>query len=142
MSDEFYGVIKLVTGEEIFALCSVDDNNGTPMVLVQSPVTMKVLSNGTGQYVKVKPWLELATEDIYLINYERIITMSEVKDKKMIEFYDRYLEEDDVDVEIDGKVSINEKMGYLSTVSEARSYSLLFKTNKEILLMKSNIVKP
>ncbi len=131
MSDEFYGVIKLVTGEEIFALCSVDDNNGTPMVLVQSPVTMKVLSNGTGQYVKVKPWLELATEDIYLINYERIITMSEVKDKKMIEFYDRYLEEDDVDVEIDGKVSINEKMGYLSTVSEARKMlEKLYNTRK------------
>jgi|TARA_B100000035_G_scaffold62518_1_gene50601 hypothetical protein len=132
MSDEFYGVIKLVTGEEIFALCSVDDNNGTPMVLVQSPVTMKVLSNGTGQYVKVKPWLELATEDIYLINYERIITMSEVKDKKMIEFYDRYLEEDDVDVEIDGKVSINEKMGYLSTVSEARKMlEKLYNTRKD-----------
>ena len=132
MSDEFYGVIKLVTGEEIFALCSVDDNNGTPMVLVQSPVTMKVLSNGTGQYVKVKPWLELATEDIYLINYERMITMSEVKDKKMIEFYDRYLEEDDVDVEIDGKVSINEKMGYLSTVSEARKMlEKLYNTRKD-----------
>ena len=132
MSDEFYGVIKLVTGEEIFALCSVDENNGTPMVLVQSPVTMKVLSNGTGQYVKVKPWLELATEDIYLINYERIITMSEVKDKKMIEFYDRYLEEDDVDVEIDGKVSINEKMGYLSTVSEARKMlEKLYNTKKD-----------
>ena len=132
MSDEFYGVIKLVTGEEIFALCSVDDNNGTPMVLVQSPVTMKVLSNGTGQYVKIKPWLELATEDIYLINYERIITMSEVKDKKMIEFYDRYLEEDDVDVEIDGKVSINEKMGYLSTVSEARKMlEKLYNTRKD-----------
>ena len=132
MSDEFYGVIKLVTGQEIFALCSVDDNNGTPMVLVQSPVTMKVLSNGTGQYVKVKPWLELATEDIYLINYERIITMSEVKDKKMIEFYDRYLEEDDVDVEIDGKVSINEKMGYLSTVSEARKMlEKLYNTKKD-----------
>ena len=132
MSDEFYGVIKLVTGEEIFALCSVDDNNGTPMVLVQSPVTMKVLSNGTGQYVKVKPWIELATEDIYLINYERIITMSEVKDKKMIEFYDRYLEEDDVDVEIDGKVSINEKMGYLSTVSEARKMlEKLYNTRKD-----------
>lgn len=132
MSDEFYGVIKLVTGEEIFALCSVDDNNGAPMVLVQSPVTMKVLSNGTGQYVKVKPWLELATEDIYLINYERIITMSEVKDKKMIEFYDRYLEEDDVDVEIDGKVSINDKMGYLSTVSEARTMlEKLYNTKKD-----------
>ena len=39
--------------------------------------------------------------------------MSEVKDEKMIEFYDRYLEDDDVDVEIDGKVNINDKMGYL-----------------------------
>ena len=56
----------------------------------------------------------------------------EVKDKKMIEFYDRYLEEDDVDVEIDGKVSINEKMGYLSTVSEARKMlEKLYNTRKD-----------
>ena len=50
----------------------------------------------------------------------------------MIEFYDRYLEEDDVDVEIDGKVSINEKMGYLSTVSEARKMlEKLYNTRKD-----------
>jgi len=56
MGEEFHGVIKLVTGEEIFGLISVEENDlGNPVVLVQTPVTMKVLSHGAGQYVKIKP---------------------------------------------------------------------------------------
>ena len=79
MGEEFYGVIKLITGEEIFAMITVEENDhGNPVILVQTPVTMKVLSNGHGQYVKIKPWLELADEDMFIINYDRIITMTEV----------------------------------------------------------------
>ena len=133
MGEEFHGVIKLVTGEEIFGLISVEENDhGNPVVLVQTPVTMKVLSHGAGQYVKIKPWLELADEDMYLIAYDRIITMSQVKDKQMIEFYTRYLEEDGVDFEVDGKVKINEQMGYISTVEKSRKLlEELYKLNKE-----------
>ena len=133
MGEEFHGVIKLVTGEEIFGLISVEENDlGNPVVLVQTPVTMKVLSHGAGQYVKIKPWLELADEDMYLIAYDRIITMSQVKDKQMIEFYTRYLEEDGVDFEVDGKVKINEQMGYISTVEKSRKLlEELYKINKE-----------
>ena len=133
MEEEFHGVIKLVTGEEIFGLISVEENDlGNPVVLVQTPVTMKVLSHGAGQYVKIKPWLELADEDMYLIAYDRIITMSQVKDKQMIEFYTRYLEEDGLDFEVDGKVKINEQMGYISTVEKSRKLlEELYKLNKE-----------
>tara|TARA_B100000287_G_scaffold224493_1_gene211873 strand:- start:109 stop:513 length:405 start_codon:yes stop_codon:yes gene_type:complete len=133
MGEEFHGVIKLITGEEIFALISVEENDhGNPVVLVQTPVTMKVLSHAHGQYVKVKPWLELADEDMYVISYDRIITMSQVKDKKLIEFYTRYLEEDGLDFEIDGKVKINEQMGYISTVEKSRKLlEELYKINKE-----------
>ena len=133
MGEEFHGVIKLVTGEEIFGLISVEENDlGNPVVLVQTLVTMKVLSHGAGQYVKIKPWLELADEDMYLIAYDRIITMSQVKDKQMIEFYTRYLEEDGVDFEVDGKVKINEQMGYISTVEKSRKLlEELYKLNKE-----------
>tara|TARA_B100000902_G_scaffold9376_1_gene11659 strand:+ start:528 stop:941 length:414 start_codon:yes stop_codon:yes gene_type:complete len=121
MGEEFYGVIKLITGEEIFALISVEENDhGNPVILVQTPVTMKVLSNGHGQYVKIKPWLELADEDMYLINYDRIITMTEVKNNEMVTFYKRYLEEDDLDFELDGKVKLQEGMGFISTVDDAR----------------------
>ena len=121
MGEEFHGVIKLVTGEEIFGLISVEENDlGNPVVLVQTPVTMKVLSHGAGQYVKIKPWLELADEDMFVINYDRIITMSQVKDSQMIDFYTRYLEEDGLDFEIDGKVKLHENMGFISTVEDAR----------------------
>tara|TARA_B100000575_G_scaffold136579_1_gene108888 strand:+ start:255 stop:668 length:414 start_codon:yes stop_codon:yes gene_type:complete len=120
MGDEFYGSIKLITGEEIFALISIDENDGSPIVMVQSPVIMKVLTHGAGQYVKIKPWLELPDEDMFLIVYDRIITMSEVKDKQIIHFYERYLNDDEVDIEMDGKVRISDQMGYVSTVEDAR----------------------
>ena len=132
MGEEFYGIIKLITGEEIFAMITVEENNGSPMLLVQNPVIMKVLNNGTGQYVKVKPWLELSNEDMFIINYDRIVTMSEVKDEQMINFYQRYLEDDSLDIEIDGKVSINPQMGFISTVEEARKeLEELYKLNIE-----------
>ena len=120
MGDEFYGSIKLITGEEIFALISIDENDGSPIVMVQSPVIMKVLTHGAGQYVKIKPWLELPDEDMFLIVYDRIITMSEVKDKQIIHFYERYLNDDEVDIEMDGKVRISDQIGYVSTVEDAR----------------------
>ena len=56
--------------------------------------------------------------------------MSEVSDKNMIKFYNRYLNEDDVDIELDGKVSLNPKMGLLTTVEDARqSLENIFKNN-------------
>ena len=122
MREEFHGVIKLITGEEIFALVSVDENDGDPIIMLQSPVIIKVFNNPTGQYVKIKPWLEIPEEDIFLIKYDKIVTMSEIKDKQMIEFYDRFLNDNELDIEIDGRVNINQSMGLLTTVEEARQH--------------------
>ena len=134
MGEEFHAVIKLVTGEEIFALVSVDENDGDPILLLMNPVVMKVMRNHVGQYVKVKPWMEIPTDDLYVIKYDKIITMTEVKEQQTIEFYNRYLNEDDVDFDDDGRTKISDKMGYISTVDDARDmlenlYKL--KDNKE-----------
>jgi hypothetical protein len=132
MGDEFHAVLKLVTGEEIFALVSVDENDGDPIIMLSNPVIMKMLHNGTGQYVKVRPWLELPTEDLFLMKYDKIVTMSEISDEQMIKFYNRYLNEDDIDIELDGKVSLNSKMGLLTTVEDARkSLESIFKRNTD-----------
>ena len=132
MGDEFYAVLKLVTGEEIFALVSVDENDGDPIIMLSNPVVMKMLYNGVGQYVKVRPWLELPTEDLFLMKYDKIITMSEISDKQMIKFYNRYLNEDDVDIELDCKVSLNPKMCLLTTVEDARqSLENIFNSNTD-----------
>ena len=130
MGDEFHAVLKLITGEEIFALVSVDENDGDSIIMLSNPVIMKMLSSPAGKYVKVKPWLELPDQDLFLIKYDKIITMSEVTDKQMIKFYTRYLNEDDIDIEVDGQVSLNNKMGLLTTVDDARlKLEEIFKDN-------------
>ena len=132
MGDEFHAVLKLVTGEEIYALVSVAENDGAPIIKLSNPVVMKMLYNGAGQYVKVRPWLELPTEDLFLMKYDKIVTMSEISDKQMIKFYNRYLNEDDVDIELDGKVSLNPKMGFITTVEDARkSLENIFNSNTD-----------
>ena len=130
MGEEFYAALKLITGEEIFALVSVDENDGDSIIMLSNPVIMKMMQSPVGHYVKVKPWLELPDQDLFLIKYDKIVTMSEVTDKQMIKFYNRYLNEDDIDIEVDGKVSLNDKMGFLTTVDDARkSLENIFKNN-------------
>ena len=132
MGEEFYATLKLITGEEIFALVSVDENDGDSIIMLSTPVVMKMMHSPAGHYVKVKPWLELPDQDLFLIKYDKIITMSEVNDKQMIKFYNRYLNEDDIDIEIDGKVSLTDKMGFLTTVDDARlKLEEIFKNNIE-----------
>jgi len=120
MGDEFYAVIKLVTGEEIFSLVCVDENDGDPILLLMNPVIMKMMRNHVGEYVKVRPWMEIPTDDFYVIKYDKIITMTEVREGKMIDFYNRYLNEEDFDWEEDGRTKISDKMGYISSVEDAR----------------------
>ena len=130
MGEEFHAVLKLITGEEIFSLVSVDENDGDSIIMLSNPVIMKMIQGPVGSYVKVKPWLELPDQDLFLIKYDKIITMSEVTDKQMIKFYTRYLNEDDIDIEIDGKVTLSDKMGLLTTVEDARqSLDNIFKNN-------------
>ena len=134
MREEFHGVVKLITGEEIFALISIEETEEEPIIMLQSPVVMKILHNGTGQYVKIKPWLDIPQEDLYLIKMDKIITMTEISDKQMIGFYERYLNDDGVDMVMDGKVSItnNDQLGFVATVEEARKkLEDIYKLNTE-----------
>jgi len=121
MGEEFHAVVKLVTGEEVFSLVCVDENDGDPILLLMNPVVMKVMRNHVGQYVKVKPWMEMATDSMYVVKYDKIVTMTEVKEEKMITFYEKYLNDEDTDYEEEeGRTKITDKMGYVSSVEDAR----------------------
>jgi len=119
MGEEFYSAIKLVSGEEIFSLIYIDENEGDPVVVLQDPVIIKVTNNQTGTYVKIKPWMEIPQDDIYIIKLDKIITMTEVKDSNTILLYQRYLN-DDEEIYDSGRVKISDKMGYVSSVEDAR----------------------
>ena len=125
MGSDFHATIKLITGEEIFALVSVDNTEENPVIIMQSPVIMKVLSTGKGSMMKIRPWLEVPGDDIYIIKYDRILTMSEVKDKMIISMYTTYCDEGDFDFgefinEETSNHEVTKQMGYISNVEDAR----------------------
>ena len=134
MGEEFYAIIKLVSGEEILSLVMVDENDGDPVVVLQNPITMKSFHNQHGMHIKVKPWIEMSSDDFFIIRPDKIITMTETKDERLIDIYTNYIEDDDtIDVyNPSGKVKPSSKMGYISSVEDAREkLERLFKGIKE-----------
>ena len=135
MEEEFYAIIKLISGEEIIALVSIDENDGDPVIILQNPLTMKMIHSPTGSYIKVKPWMELSDDDIFIIKLDRVITMTETKDSKVIDVYNSYINDEDDDIELyrsSGQVKVSDKMGYISSVEDAREkLEKIFKGLKE-----------
>ena len=139
MGEEFIAVIKLVSGEEILASVCIDETGEEPIIIAHHPVTMKMINNGL--YVKIKPWMELADDDMFVFRPDKIITMTEIKDQKVIKIYERYVEEESGDFDVNklqagGKVKPDQKMGYVSSVEDARKkleedWKRPFNTNKE-----------
>ena len=122
MGDEFYAILKLVSGEEIFSLIVVDnDHDDDTVIVLQNPVLMWSNTTPTGTYIKVKPWLDLPNEDIFMIRLDKVITMTESNDKKLINLYNHYIKEEAFAVyDQNGQTKPNQEMGYISSVADAR----------------------
>ena len=141
MGEEFYSSIKLTTGEEIFSLVCIDENDGDPVLVLQNPVVMKMISTGGSYGIKIKPWMSIPGDDFFIIKLDKIITMTEITDENVIEFYNRYLEDDDDDdmplsqnsSSSPGKAEVTKNMGYVSSVEDARKIlERIYKSNKDL----------
>jgi hypothetical protein len=123
MGEEFYCVIKLVSGEEILSIVSIDETTDEQILVLQNPVIVKPFTNQHGTYIKIKPWIDLSDDDFYILKMDKVITLTETKNEKLIEMYDHYLKDDSDSVEVykpAGQVDISNEMGYVSSVEEAR----------------------
>ena len=133
MGDEFYAILKLVSGEEIFSLIVVDnDTDNDSIIVLQNPVLMWTVATPNGTFIKVKPWMELPNEDIFMIRLDKVITMTESNDQKLIKMYNHYINDETSEYDINGLIKPNSEMGYISSVSDARKkLEKAFKLNKE-----------
>ena len=119
--EEFHAVIKLVSGEEIFAkVCPCEEEDKTILIL-DCPVTFEnIIIRQIGvSAVRINPWLKISDDPTVVMNMDKVITMTEVHDKNLIKVYNKYLNEKD---QISNRTDINENMGFLSSVSDARVF--------------------
>jgi len=114
------------------SLVSVDENDGDPIIILQNPVVMKILDTPTHEtYVKMKPWMEIADDDIFFIKLDKVITMTETKNKRIIDLYDYYVNNSTEEYQPGGKVELDSKMGYIDSVKDARNkLEKMYKNNQ------------
>ena len=125
MEDDFYATIKLKTGEEIFTKVSPCFEEDTTFLLVSNPITYSQIKlRGSKEGYKLEPWLKTTKEDMFVIDMDDVITMSESKDIEMIIMYQSWLRESkdfsDSDDPHGIRRKINRKMGRIGNVNDTK----------------------
>jgi hypothetical protein len=122
MEDDFYATIKLVTGEEIFSKVSVCEEETRTLLLLSNPIVVeeiKMKKYGTVGW-KVESWLKTTDDDLFIIDMSRVITITENNNVEIISVYHQYVRESSSEKESSTKETLNRKMGYISSVLEAK----------------------
>ena len=129
IEDDFYATIKFKNGEEIYCKVAASEEEDRTMLIVHTPVMVsEVKAKGGLVGYKVEPWLKTSREDMFLVNMDNVLTLSESSDVEMIVMYQRYLSDSEEDRESRSKIS--RKMGYIATVNEAKiSLEKIFKNS-------------
>ena len=119
MEEEFYAVIKLVSGEEVFSKVCPCEEGDRIILILDNPVTVETvnLKQFGMSGVKINPWIKYTTDTMFVLNMDKVLTMSEVDDEEMIGMYQKYIKNRDRQL---NKSKPSPNMGYLSSVAEAR----------------------
>tara|TARA_B100001989_G_scaffold9490_1_gene6178 strand:+ start:1049 stop:1450 length:402 start_codon:yes stop_codon:yes gene_type:complete len=118
-NEEFYGVLKLVSGEELFAKVSPCEEEYRTILILESPVTFETIpmKNQAHGAVRIVPWVKMCNETSFVVNMDKVITVTEVKDEEVIKLYERYLND------LNGETKeqdFNRDLGFLPSIPEAR----------------------
>ena len=117
IEDDFYATIKFKNGEEIFTKVAASEEEGRTLLILSNPITIEEIKvrGKLGGY-KFEPWLKTTTEDMFIINLEDVLTMSESSDIEMILNYQDFIRK----MNKTNNSKISREMGYISTVSDAK----------------------
>ena len=102
------------------------------MLILNNPVVIEVvvMKQIGMQGYKIDPWLKFADDDTFLLDMEKVLTISEVRDAETIEMYQKFLKQQE---NKNSKNPLTPEMGYLSSVSEARKrFEKLYRGQSDI----------
>ena len=116
--EEFYGVFKLVSGEEVLGKSVLTEDNGETLCFVQNPVSTVVMNNKDHEGRNVRgvgfaKWMQFSDEDFYIIREKDVLTVSSMSKEItfMYEAFDqsenKVKEEKKDNLKIDPKPTIN-----------------------------------
>ena len=119
MEDDFYATVKFKSGEEIFAKVAPLIEEEKILLIINNPIVMSEVKSRVGLVgYKLESWLKTTNEDMFIIDIEDIVTMSESSDIEMIMMYQSYVRQSGKEKNSESK--INRRMGYIANVNDAK----------------------
>ena len=118
MEDDFYATLKLISGEEIFAKVSPSFERDKTVLLLSNPIVVSNVQTRNGSAYKIEPWLKTTKEDMFIIDMEKVLTISESNDVEMITMYQSYVRKF-YNLK-NKKPNISKRMGYIGNVNDAK----------------------
>ena len=120
IEDDFYATVKLKSGEEIFAKVAASEEEEKTILIITNPVIVSEIKSRHGVMgYKLEPWLKTTTDDMFVIDVDDVLTMSESNDTDMIVMYQSYVRQSS-DTLTSKKSKINRRMGYIANVNDAK----------------------
>jgi hypothetical protein len=137
--EQFFGVVKLITGEELLGevLVSEDPDTKQDMIFIQNPAKTKMVELDTNSDherigMGLMRWMNFSEEVFYVVEERSIISIAPMS-KEAVHMYSRWVKKEieNEDEPEHGEVAMKKNMGLISTVEEAR-YLLekLYKSSK------------
>ena len=117
IEDDFYCTIKFKCGDEVFAKVAASEEEDRTMLLVSNPIVVEEITiRGQVTGYKFEPWLKTTKDDMFVVNLEDVLTMSESEDIEMTLYYQDYVRKSNKT----NYSKLDRKMGYLSSVNDAK----------------------
>lgn len=134
--EEFYGIFKLVNGEEVLGKAVLTEDNGESLVFIQDPVQLQIITREISESKVAKgigfsKWMQMSDEEFFILREKDIIAVASMS-KEVIFMYQTYISDDE---SLDDEVTENTKVdphradGYKGGIDVARS--ILEKIYKE-----------
>ena len=125
--EEFYGVFKLVSGEEVLGKAVLTEDSGETLCFVQNPVSTVVMNNkdDDGRQVRAvgfAKWMQFSDEDFYIIREKDVLTVSSMS-KEISFMYEAFIQSETKGKPKKDDLQINPEpnMGYLGKIDKARN---------------------
>jgi hypothetical protein len=120
IEDDFYATVKLKSGEEIFAKVAASEEDDRTLLIVSNPIIVNEIKNRTSTVgYKIEPWLKTTTDDMFIVNLNDVLTMSESSDVEMIMMYQEYIRSNNK-LSNSNQSKIDRKMGRIGNVNDAK----------------------
>ncbi len=131
---DMYAIIKLVSGEEIFAQVEEFYDDDMKAILAVDPCIIKEIPSRRQNfsYYKVDPWLKMSDDRIHCIELKHVIFYTRCDNRELINTYKKWVKslnkDDDEEDTSPIKVGVSTHLGFVSSVEEARkSLERIFK---------------